>query len=202
MNPISNAIVTYTPGSGYTATIPGYSNQIRWGEEFLAEARAKAAANAEKVQGTVSAPRKELTKADIAELASKYDPKNMSQEEYDAFLEDMVEREFLSRDEIGRLGYEGAIVCGTIDPNETGDFLGGGIVYRADINKLPGRNPLALSYSLSDANGDILNWVMVQSIMEPFSAASEAQLNFAKGTSDAYKALYNVLEAIQAKRSR
>ena len=76
--------------------MPGGLTKTWYGKEFLAEMRAKAAAEAAeaaaKAANTAPVPRKKLTTDDIAELASKYDPKHMSQEEYDAFLEDMVER--------------------------------------------------------------------------------------------------------------
>lgn len=54
-----------------------------------------------------NAPRKALTKDDIAALAAQYNPGKMSQEEYDAFLEDLVERGVLSKQELVRLGYKG-----------------------------------------------------------------------------------------------
>ena len=92
MYSVSDAVVSYTPGSGYTSAMPGGFTKTWYGKEFLAEMRAKATEAAAKAANTVPVPRKKLTTDDIAELASKYDPKHMSREEYDAFLEDMVER--------------------------------------------------------------------------------------------------------------
>lgn len=191
MSPISDIITTYTPRSSYTATMPGGLNKTWYGEEFLAEMRAKAAAEAAaKAANTVPDPRKELTTDDIAELASKYDPKHMSQEEYDTFLEDMVERGVLREDEIRRLGYNGTIVSSGVT------------LYCTDFSKLPGWDPRLLSYSIDDANGDMLNWMLIRSIMEPVNATTEAGLDTAKETNDAHKRLYSVLEAIQTERGR
>lgn len=36
--------------------------------------------------------RKKLTDRELAELASKYDPRNMTQDQYDAFLNELVEK--------------------------------------------------------------------------------------------------------------
>lgn len=189
---VSKPYMTYTPGSGYTGYFPGSDKPaLRWGEEFLSEMRAKAAAEAAaKAANTVPVPRKELTTDDIAELASKYDPKHMSQEEYDAFLEDMVERGVLREDEIRRLGYNGTIVSSGVT------------LYCTDFSKLPGLDPRLLSYSIGDANGNMLNWMLIRSIMEPVNATTEAGLDTAKETNDAHKRLYSVLEAIQTKRGR
>ncbi len=193
MNPISDSITTYTPRSGHTATVPGCFTKTWYGEEFLAEMRAKAAVEATaKAANTVPAPRKELTTDDIAELASKYDPKHMSQEEYDAFLEDMVERGVLREDEIRRLGYNGTIVSSGVT------------LYCTDFSKLPGWDPRMrlLSYSIDDANGDMLDWMLIRSIMEPVNATTEAGLDTVKETNDAHKTLYSVLDAIQIERGR
>lgn len=55
------------------------------------------------------ANRKKLTDQEIAELADKYDPHNMTQEQYDAFLDELVEKGALTRSDtswLGRRGYQ------------------------------------------------------------------------------------------------
>ena len=96
----------------------------------------------------------------------------------------------LREDEIKRLGYHGVIVSSGVT------------LYITDFSKLPGWDPRLLSYSIGDANGNMLDWMMRQSIMEPVRAETEAGLATAKETNDAHKALYNVLEAIQTERGR
>ena len=49
-----------------------------------------------------------LTSENISDLAAKYG-KNMSNEKYDAFLEELVDRGVLTNDEIWYLGYKGCI---------------------------------------------------------------------------------------------
>lgn len=194
MYSVSDAVVSYTPRSGYTSATPGGLTKTWYGKEFLAEMRAKAAAEAAeaaaKAANTAPVPRKKLTTDDIAELASKYDPKHMSREEYDAFLEDMVERGVLREEEIKRLGYHGVIVSSGVT------------LYITDCSKLPGGIPLQISGRLGNANGNMLDWMMRQSIMEPVRAETEAGLATAKETNEAQKRLYDILEAIQSERSR
>ena len=53
--------------------------------------------------------RKKLTDQEIAELAEKYDPHNMTQDQYDAFLDELVEKGALTRSDtswLGRGGYQ------------------------------------------------------------------------------------------------
>ena len=66
-------------------------------------------------------PRKTLTKEEIAALAAQYNPGKMTQAEYDAFLEDLVAQGVLSKEELGRLGYQGYAVVGSavFDSNNT-----------------------------------------------------------------------------------
>jgi hypothetical protein len=194
MNPIFAVRTPYTPRSNEMVTVSQGFKVTRYGKEFMEEMRAKAAAEAaeaaEKAANTAPVPRKKLTTDDIAELASKYDPEHMSQEEYNAFLEDMVERGVLREDEIKRLGYHGVIVSSGVT------------LYCVDNSKLPGGVPLQISDRLGNANGNMLDWMMRQSIMEPVRAETEAGLATAKETNEAQKMLYDILEAIQTERGR
>lgn len=54
-----------------------------------------------------STTRTKLSDQDLADLASKYDPSNMTQDQYDSFLEDLMEKGALSRFDAMRLGYHG-----------------------------------------------------------------------------------------------
>lgn len=192
-------VTTYKPGEGYTASIPGCPVTIRWGEEFWQQVRAKQQIRItdQQAQPAETPPRKALTKDDIAALAAQYNPGKMSQEEYDAFLEDLVERGVLSRQELGRLGYKGYTVVGSAAFDSMG--FGAGSVSWAAVQDLPGQNPFNLYHSLLDAGGDVLAWAKVQAILN-HSSDSPAQLDFLKGTQDAFQALLVVLEAMQSQR--
>lgn len=199
MYSIADAVTTYKPGEGYTATIPGCPVTIRWGEEFWAQVRAKqqALAAAQKEKPAEAPPREALTKDDIAALAAQYNPGKMSQEEYDAFLEDLVERGVLSKQELGRLGYKGYTVVGSAAFDSMG--FGAGSFSYVGTQYLPGQNPFNLYHSLLDAGGDVLAWARVQAILN-HSSDSPAQLDFLKGTQDAFQAMLEVLEAMQSQR--
>jgi len=202
MYSISDAVTTYKPGEGYTATIPGCPVTIRWGEEFLAQLRTaqQTSTNGEKNETRPDAPpRKTLTKEEIAALAAQYNPGKMTQAEYDAFLEDLVERGVLSKQELTRLGYKGYTVVGSAAFDSMG--FGAGSVSWAAVQDLPGQNPFNLYHSLLDANGDVLAWAKVEAILN-HSSESPTHLNFLKGTQDAFQAMLEVLEAMQIQRDQ
>lgn len=85
---------TYTPGEGYTGYLPGSDQPVlRWGREYnkLMFQRAK-----EYAANHVEEPftRRELTTEELAEFAAKlsgkYNPRKMTQEDYDSFLDDLM----------------------------------------------------------------------------------------------------------------
>lgn len=123
----------------------------------------------------------------------------MSQEEYDAFLEDLVERGVLSKQELVRLGYKGYTVVGSAAFDSMG--FGAGSVSWAAVQDLPGQNPFSLYHSLLDAGGDVLAWAKVEAILN-HSSESPTHLNFLKGTQDDFQALLEVLEAMQIERDQ
>lgn len=134
-----------------------------------------------------------------AALAAQYNPGKMTQEEYDAFLEDLVERGVLSEQGLGRLGYKGYTVVGSGVFDSMG--FGNGSVTRIGNQYLPRQNPFNLYHSLQDAGGDLLAWARVEAILN-HSSDSPEHLDFLKGTQDAFQALLEVLEAMQIERDQ
>lgn len=130
-------------------------------------------------------------------LAAQYNPGKMSQEEYNAFLGDLVERGILSKQELGRLGYKGYTVVGPAVFDSVG--FGAGSVSCVAVQNLPGQNPFNLYHSLLDAGGDVLAWAKVQAILN-HSSDSPTQLDFLKGTQNAFQAMLEVLEAMRSQR--
>ena len=55
--------------------------------------------------------------AEIAVLRNKYDPRNMSGEEYDAFLDDLADMGVISQEEKRRMGYKGLVIVSYLDEN-------------------------------------------------------------------------------------
>lgn len=65
--------------------------------------------------GYAKSGRPRLTDSEIDELARKYDFRHMTQETYDAFLDDLVDKGLLTRAETGYFGYGGEIRLETVD---------------------------------------------------------------------------------------
>ena len=99
--------------------------------------------------------RKKLSNQEIAELASKYDPRHMTREQYDSFLDDLIEKGALSRFDAMRLGHHGWRIL-DMDPEA---FAGGGaecgtayVTGSEDYSGVP-------MQTLEEANGDVLRWL-------------------------------------------
>ena len=99
--------------------------------------------------------RTELSNQEIAELASKYDVRNMTQDQYNAFLDELVEKGALTKSDkmwLGRSGLQ------RVDVDLDVVFLKGMAaepitIYSAgDLNGKP-------KDSLEDADGDVIVWL-------------------------------------------
>ncbi len=190
--------VTYTPGSGYTGYVPGCKVTMRWGDEFIAQMKERAAQKAADPAAEVeaAAPRKKLTDSDLAELAEKYDPSKMTQEEYDSLLEDLIDMGVLKKDEVGQLGYHGCVVVGSLAEGGFGFGVG---CYQIDGQSAV-RDSLSLCcMGLSDTDGDALAYAKLMGLWKPVSG-SAGFLAFAEKGRDSFTALADALEAIEARR--
>lgn len=97
--------------------------------------------------------RTKLSDHEIADLASKYNPNSMTQDQYDAFLDDLIEKGALSRFDALRLGHHG---CRILDIN-AGSFASGGIECgSARAASVGSDKPIQ---SLADADGDLIRWL-------------------------------------------
>lgn len=137
------------------------------------------------------ATRKKLTDRELAELAGKYDPRNMTQDQYDAFLDELVEKGVLTRGDTTWLGHHGLVRL-DVDMDElakqleTGK-LTGGVVGTVTVTSLDGsRTPLFRS--LDEAEGDLIRFL--QSMM-----AQQDQWNgpSSRERKEALNALYDVV---------
>ena len=105
----------YIPGFGFVANKTRDQSLGSAEADFaalMAEAQAAREAREESEAGFF---RRELTEEEIGELAEKYDPSSMTQEEYDALLEELVEKGVLKKSEMTCLGYRGMVVLGKLD---------------------------------------------------------------------------------------
>lgn len=84
---------------------------IYWGKEFEEKLRSTIAQTAAEQPEAVknAPPRAKLTDNDVKELASKYNPSSMTRDEYDSFLEDLVDKGVLTHQEIQYMGYKGMV---------------------------------------------------------------------------------------------
>lgn len=84
---------------------------IHWGKEFEEKLKSTIAQTAaEQTEATKNAPhRAKLSDDDIKELASKYNPGSMTRDEYDSFLEELVDKGVLTQQEIQYMGYKGMV---------------------------------------------------------------------------------------------
>ena len=120
-----------------------------------------------------------LTSENISDLAAKYG-KNMSNEEYDAFLEELVDRGVLTNDEIWYLGYKGCIMSPAVE---------GVVCYRCDEYGNP----------LEDAYGNSLEWTKTMSQYVPKSLQRAGLFLHAQNFHhDAFAALDDVLGRMDA----
>ena len=212
MNVSNQYLITYVPGSGWTGYLNG-KVAGRWNEDSFEEMLEWKRQYAPKTEPDPSkAPgiydsndtfeRRELTKDELNELAGrlaqKYDPCNMTQEEYDSFLDELVEEGILSRNQLGLLGgYHGFVVLGTLDDMKSG--WGNESFASASDHS----NPLYKRYgyvnSLSDANGNALAFATEMSLLHPVSG-SAGFLNYAEKKQSNFEAMAEVLEAMQRQR--
>ena len=146
-------MVTQRSGSGYERVFAGgkipNGSSSSFQEALLAQTDKCEIKCADKNTASEYFQRATLTSGDISDLAAKYG-KNMSDEKYDAFLEELVDRGVLTDDEIWYLGYRGCIISPKVE---------GVVCYRCDEYGNP----------LEDAYGNSLEWTKTMSQYVPKS---------------------------------
>lgn len=141
--------------------------------QFLEEARqaweAAADKRAEDKLYAGSETRATLTEAEIAVLRNKYDPQNMSDEQYDAFLDDLADMGAISQQEKRLLGYGGIVVVGYTDEN--GETVYSDPGFWGTVLPAEGSRP---AFRREEADGDLLKWVSDRlSFWKPLGATEE-----------------------------
>lgn len=226
---MSDFRVTYTPGSGYSAYLPGFDRpMIHFGSEYRAMVMEKAAQYA--AQHSENKPkadrfhmgdtlmpsyydpldtseRKKLTKDELTELASdlssRYDPTNMTQEQYDSFLFELVDHGILSENDLGPMGLHGLVSVGSFAPGgmcATDGFFGG--VCRINTETLhndPYYQKYGLAYSLFDTKGNVLAYAKLMAYQIPANGDA-GWMRFAEKRQHSFEAMADVLDAMQKHR--
>lgn len=143
--------------------------------------------------------RKKATAKDIAELAAKYDPERMSRREYVDFLDELVDRGLVNKDELESLGYYGYIPIA----RDTGEDLPTIIVYdvpdssftnqyRQYYDPLMGR-PDGFEYF----KGNMLALAKNMAAWKPSFGNCKANVAFNLGLSESFASMSAILEAMK-----
>lgn len=101
-----------------------------------------------------SETRATLTETEIAVLRNKYNVRNMSDQQFDDFLDDLEDMGAISGQEKRLLGYNGNVVIGY--QNEDGEVVSPNFDIHSAWDWLGKDTP---AFKREDANGDILRWV-------------------------------------------
>lgn len=209
MLPISNcnrtaapAYGTVRPGTASAGPKNNFQSQVREQaarrtDEYRPQVQ-QAAERRTADQADSAPARKTPSREDLAELAAKYNPRRMTQAEYDSFLENLVDKGILSKGDLDHLGYRGMVVLG---PESEGAYSWG-VTSRWDVSgmSLSQLRGFTGAASLADAGGDALTMARLLACQKPCAATSPEALAFAQESADAYRALAEALEAVQARR--
>lgn len=147
--------------------------------------------------------RAKLTKEDIKELATSYDPKNMTQREYDSFLDELIEKGVMEREDLSYIDYRGALirngesVCvGHLDFFADNPFdLNGAVTFLRWTGEQGGATHI--SYRPTDTN--VLAWAKEMSLWKP-GGAPNSLLDANNRRSDIFAALTDTLGAMERQR--
>lgn len=128
--------------------------------ESLAESRQQS-----KAQFMADSTKVTLTEAQKKELAEKYDPENMTQEQFNNFIDDLCKHGVLKEQEKGYLGenYTGhtGLSLTRLEDSEVGVFV------------TPIRNELGYAnFSFSRSGGNVLRWVNFEAGEKVFNELS------------------------------
>lgn len=134
--------------------------------------------------GYARSSRPRLTDSEIDELARKYDFRHMTQDTYDVFLDDLVDKGLLTRSEAGYFGYGGEI---RLDPMDS----------KVMVVSVAGRESRYSQYTpfLGDGvngSGDMVAWLAEMMKSTEYSAFPEAS-GRVRQRCEMYGAIYDVV---------
>lgn len=164
----------FIEGPGYCFANPAFD---AWLEEMAPVFAAKEAERLANLPTTHN----RLDDAAVKELAEKYGGGQMSQNQYDDFLDELVHRGVLTRDEIKYMGYQGLVY---IKPHD------GVLCYQSDEYGNP----------LKDANGNSLDWAkkLMEYLSPDLTRAGLLLYAEERRIRPAFEALQDLLERMDA----
>ena len=177
-------MVTQRSGSSYERAFAGRKIPNGFGSDFQKELLAQTdkceIKRADKNTVSDYFQRATMSSENISDLAAKYG-KNMSDEQYNAFLEELVDRGVLTNDEIWYLGYKGCLITPAGMTS---------VCYRCDEYGNP----------LEDAYGNSLEWTKTMSQYVPKSLQRAGLFLYAQNFHhESFAALADVLGRMDAK---
>lgn len=109
---------------------------------------------------TETVVRRQLSAQEIAELSDRYDPRHMSQDQYDAFLDELVDKGALTRADTTWLG-RGGLQRLDVDMDKMFDAWSEGRLYggTAYVTSAGDSSIERLKQTLEEADGDLLRWL-------------------------------------------
>ena len=171
----------------------GQTSAQKTGQSGFADQLAQAAAK----QKGEAVPRKELSDQDIAGLAGEYDPEHMTQAEFDALLDALVDRGALKKEDLGRLGYNGFVVTGTVDDLLNNAFA----TYRIGGNVSEGMTFFSdVRANLPDAGGDALALMRARAAWTLVQASTPEKRAFEETNQRLHQLMADILGRMSAQR--
>lgn len=135
-----------------------------------------------------STSRAKLSDAEIAALANKYDVRNMSDSEYDSFLDDLESMGAISEyEKCHQLGYKGIMY---FDPDDMGTC------WAVPVGP-DGSTPI---FRRIEAGGDIYRWLTDRVQWVPGGYRNPAQKESLEDESEMYNALADIVRRMAAQR--
>lgn len=205
---VYDQITIFTPEGRYTYSVPSGKTSIEienryLRDEDLQKIEEQIAAEQEEVKKNKEAkknalPRAKLSDENILELAEHYDANAMTQEQYDAFLEVLVNKDVLTREEIGYMGYKGITV---VDPARLNEAV---VVPMDDPTDQASRNLLWGDYS----TGSPISGFLFRNLDNSFDVLAWANMmnTFYNNDTDFwqcyYGAMYDVLDRMSSAREQ
>lgn len=149
--------------------------------------------------------RKKLTRDELkelaAELAEKYNPTNMTEAEFDSFMDDLVKEGILSENELGVLGYHGFVSLGSL---ANGDIYSMGGCVRVDTNN-PNWEPYIRCYgcgnrTLEETKGNALDFVRLTLLWSKEPQGSDQFVKRIETQNSAFREMERILAAMKSQR--
>ena len=142
------------------------------------------------VSGNASAVRSvaDLTSAELQDWSAKYDPQKMTQEEYVAFIDDLISSRVLSEGDKNLIGYSNMVCVGTVDTlhQSFGSYI------------IPAGEKTLIT--LADADGNAMKWAKHRSAWEVLVSESGQRNMAIERSTKLFGKLSSIMEQMISKQ--